>query len=96
MTPYFFAALPVAPDGSTGEAVVWQPDATRYPTTCWLPDSVVGDTIQIPLPDDAPEGDWYISLSAFADVANPMETVAVETQGTTDRQIGLGPITVEN
>ena len=93
---YYFAALPVAPDGSTGEPVVWQPDATRYPTTCWLPDSVVGDTIQIPLPDDAPDGEWYISLSAFADVANPMETVTVETQGATDRQIGLGPISVDN
>ncbi|MDQ7027648.1 MAG: hypothetical protein Q9P44_19055, partial [Anaerolineae bacterium] len=99
-TAYYFAALPVAPDGSTAEPVVWQPQETRYPTTCWLPDSTIGDTIRIPLPDNAAEGDWYISLTAFADVDNPLATVAITdlsaSLGTEDRQIGLGPIIVEN
>jgi hypothetical protein len=97
--PYYFAALPVAPDGSNGDAVVWQPQATRYPTTCWLPNMPLGDTIQIPLPDNALAGEWYISLTAFADVDNPMETLPITqagaVQGTQDRQIGLGPIVVE-
>jgi hypothetical protein len=80
--------------------VVWQPDETRYPTTCWLAGSPLGDSIRIPLPDDAPQGAWYISLTAFADVNQPLETVGVLQPAlsldTTDRQVGLGPIMVSN
>lgn len=94
-TPYYFAALPVAPDGSVGESFVWQPDETRYPSTCWQQGQIVGDQIQIPLPNQAIEGAWYISLIAFADVNHPENTLALLLpDGTTDRQIGLGPVIV--
>lgn len=94
-TPYFFAALPVSPDGVAGQAVVWQPQDTRYPTTCWRPGESLTDTVRLPLPESAPSGDWYISLQAFADVARPMETVPVHLpDGSQDRQVGLGPVRV--
>lgn len=93
-TPYYFAALPVGPDGTPGEAVVWQPDETRYPVTCWRPGETVSDAVRLPLPAEA-SGDWFISLSAFADVERPLETVGVTLpDGSRDRQIGLGPVRV--
>lgn len=95
-TPYFFAALPVSPDGATGQAVVWQPHDTRYPTTCWRPGETLTDSVRVPLPEAAPGGDWYISLQAFADVDRPMETVPAQfPDGSQDRQVGLGPVRVE-
>lgn len=93
--PYYFSALPVAPDGTPGESVVWQPGASGYPVTCWRPGHTVTDTVRLPLPEDAPLGDWFISLAAFARVDAPGETVAVQlADGTSDRQIGLGPVPV--
>lgn len=95
-TPYYFAALLVAPDGSTLPAQDWQPNETRYPTTCWLPGQTVSDTVRLDLPEEPQAGNWYISLTAFADVDNPMATVPVRLpDGSVDRQIGLGPVAVE-
>lgn len=95
-TPYFFAALPVSPDGEAGQAVVWQPQATRYPTTCWRPGETLTDTVRVPLPQPIARGDWYVSLQAFAEVARPMETIPVHLpDGSRDRQLGLGPVRVD-
>ncbi len=94
-TPYYFAALPVAPDGAPGEAVVWQPDEARYPVTCWGPGQTVTDTVRLPLPDSSAAGEWFISLQAFADVDRPLDTVSVLLpDGARDRQVGLGPVRV--
>jgi hypothetical protein len=95
-TPYWFAALLVAPDGSLPQApTVWQGLDTRYPTSCWSPGEIVGDTIELPLPDDAAPGDWWISLSAFGDKSDPEDRLPVRLpDGMTDTQIGLGPVTV--
>lgn len=94
-TPYYFAALPVGPDGAVGAAVVWQPQETRYPVTCWRPGETLTDTVRVPLPESAAPGDWYISVQAFADVKRPLDTVAVTLpDGTRDRQVGLGPVRV--
>ncbi len=91
-TPYYFAAIAVAPDGTLSDSVVWQPQATTYPTTCWYGQRV-GDRITIPLPADAPATGWYVSLSAFADVDAPLMRVPlVLPDGTRDQQIGIGPI----
>lgn len=94
--PYWFAVLPVAPDGSTPvEAFVWQPNATRYPTTCWQPDQIVGDRVEIPLPENPQSGDWWLSLVAFPDAADPMNRLIITLpDGTQDTQIGLGPVKV--
>lgn len=95
-TPYWFAALLVAPDGSTPqEPVVWQALDTRYPTTCWQPGQIVGDTIDLPLPGNAQSGDWWISLSLFGDRDDPENRLMVALpDGATDNQLGLGPVTV--
>jgi hypothetical protein len=93
-TPYWFSALLVSPEGApAGEAVVWQPAETRYPTTCWQANAIVSDSVRLPLPADAPGGDWWVSLSSFGDVNHPEQRVAVTLpDGSTDTQIGLGPI----
>ncbi len=95
-TPYWFAALLVAPDGSIPlDSVVWQALDTAYPTTCWKPGEIVGDVVELPLPADAPTGDWWISLSVFGDKENPELRLPVTlADGTQDDQIGLGPVTV--
>lgn len=95
-TPYWFSALLVAPDGTpVPESIVWQPLETHYPTTCWEANEWVGDTISIPLPENAPAGEWWISLAAFADTERPEERLPVTlADGTQDTQIGLGPVTV--
>ena len=95
-TPYYFAALPVSPSGNVTETLVWQPQQTNYPTTCWYNNVQIGDSIAIPLPDDYETGGWYISLTAFADVDNPTVTLPITLPDTTtDRQIGLGAIEVK-
>jgi hypothetical protein len=95
-TPYWFSALLVAPDGTPqSESTVWQPLETHYPTTCWADDETVGDTIRLLLPPNAASGDWWISLSAFADVNNPEQRLTVTlSDSTVDNQVGLGPVSV--
>jgi hypothetical protein len=95
-TPYWFSALLVAPDGTPiSESIVWQPVETHYPTTCWTTNEWVGDTINVPLPENASHGGWWISLSAFADINRPEERLPVIlADGTQDTQVGLGPVTV--
>ncbi len=93
-TPYWFSALLISPDGApAGETLVWQPLETRYPTTCWQTNAIVSDSISLPLPADAPAGEWWISLSAFGDVDHPEQRVTITLpDGSTDTQIGLGPV----
>jgi len=91
--PYWLAALPVAPDGGPGAPLVWQPAATRYPTTCWRLGESWSEEVVIPLPAAAPAGAWYLSLTAFAALDAPLDTLSVALpDGTTDRQGGLGPL----
>jgi hypothetical protein len=103
---YFFGALLVAPDGSVYETGVWQPgrgtpvpaDSDQdsrgtFPTTCWLPGTVLGDTVTLTLPTNAQSGDWWISLAAYGDVAASDGRLSVILpDGTQDSQVGLGPI----
>jgi uncharacterized membrane protein len=80
---------------ASGEAVVWQPLETRYPTTCWTVETVVSDSVRLPLPADSPVGEWWISLSAFSDVEHPERRITVILPDeSTDTQIGLGPVVV--
>jgi hypothetical protein len=89
--PYFFSALLVPPSGPPlTEAVVWQP--TEYPATCWSPGEWVGDSIALPLPDNPPPGDWWISLAVLDDASHAYRPVALA--GGADAQIGLGPVGV--
>jgi hypothetical protein len=95
--PYWFSALVVGPDGAPvpGATIDWQALQTVYPTTCWKPGEQVGDIITIPLPEDAPAGDYWISLAIFPDQADPEKRLAVTLpDGSQDRQIGLGPVKV--
>lgn len=94
-TPYWLSALLVDPSGSAvGQAHVWQPDATRYPTTCWTPGTLLGDSITIAVSDDAPAGDYWISLAAFPDDAG-LNRLPVQVPGSAPSdQVGLGPVTL--
>jgi hypothetical protein len=88
----FFSALQVAPDGSTPySATVWQP-TSGYLTTCWQKGETLSDTILLPM-DNPQSGEWYISLSAFVDINQPMERLAISlADGTTDTQVGIGGV----
>ena len=96
-TPYFFAVTLVDPANTViGEPIVWQPQATRYPTTCWLPHEPTGDSISIPLPPNTEAGNYWVSLAVFEDVENPMMTLdVILADGSVERQLGLGPIPVK-
>lgn len=95
-TPYWFAAFPVTPEGRpAAEALVWQPDETRYPTTCWRPGQIIGETVRLPLPEDAAPGDWWVSVVAFPDVNDYSAALPVTLPGgPPDVQLGLGPVRV--
>jgi hypothetical protein len=95
-TPYWFAALLVDPAGAPADvSTVWQPRDTRYPATCWRPGQVVGEVVDLPLPAGVPPGDWWISIAAFVDEADPEDRLPVLlTDGTRDTQLGLGPVTI--
>lgn len=93
--PYWFAALLVTPEGApAGAYTQWQPVDYRYPTTCWPRDARIGDSVRLPLPDNAPAGEWWISLLAFADPQNPQRLPVNLPDGTQDTQTGLGPVRV--
>jgi hypothetical protein len=52
--------------------------------------------VSLPLPDNPQSGAWWISLSAFADKDQPaLRLPVLLSDGTTDDQIGLGPVTVQ-
>lgn len=94
----WFNAILVAPDGSVYPTEPWQPATSEnepIPTTCWDRGRVIGDKVELPLPDGAVSGDWYISLSAFGDDTLPDGRLrVVASDGSLDSQVGLGPVTV--
>ena len=64
--PYFFSALLVDPDGQVLPALDWQPFDYRYPTTCWRPGpGLIVDRVRLPVDEVAPDGAYWLSLSAF-------------------------------
>ena len=97
LRPYWFAALLVDPEGNpSGEAMVWQPFDTRYPTTCWQPNSFLSDQIRLPLPDEPMGGDWWVSLALFPGEEQPENRLTVTLpDGSQDIQLGLGPTSYE-
>ncbi len=96
VAPYWFTAALVGPDGRVIVGEPWQPGGeARYPTTCWRPGTAVGDTVDLPLPPDAPPGDWWISLAVYGDPDAPDGRLGVAIPGQPpDTQIGLGPVRV--
>jgi hypothetical protein len=93
--PYWFSALLVAPDGTPApQAEVWQPLQTRYPTTCWRPGEQVGEEVTLRLPPDAQPGDWWISLFSFDDPTASERLPVILPDGSSDTQVGLGPVHV--
>jgi hypothetical protein len=101
VTPYWFSALLVDPSGGVAGEALWQPDDGAYPVSCWVPGAVIGDQITIALPENAEPGAWWISLAAFdasQSISAPGEEGRLNVtlaDGSTDGQIGLGPVMVE-
>lgn len=95
LRPYWFAALAVDPQGNpAGDALVWQALGTKYPTTCWIPNTIISDQVDLPLPEDAEAGDWWVSLAVIPEVDQPENRLPVTLpDGSTDVQVGLGPTT---
>ena len=99
--PLWFGALLVGPDGTSTGMTLWQPreidgNAARYPTTCWEAGTIIGDVVNLPLPDDTVNGDWWVSLAAFGeDNTTEGRLPVILADGTEDIQVGLGPIPVD-
>lgn len=99
--PYWFGAFLVGPDGTQTEPILWQPReslgrAERYPTTCWAADTMLRDTVRLPLPADPVPGDWGISLAVFGDPTGPEGRLRVTgPDGTTDVQVSLWPVPLD-
>lgn len=99
--PLWFGAFLIGPDGTLTEPTLWQPgqingDAARYPTTCWADGQAISDSIRLPLPDEAVNGDWWVSLAVFGDAAMPEGRLQVTyPDASSDVQVGLGPIRVD-
>lgn len=93
LAPYWFAALLVDPEGNpSGQAIVWQPLETRYPTTCWQPNRFLSDQVRLPMPDAPIRGEWWVSLVVLPDDEHPDNRLSVTLpDGSTDNQLGLGP-----
>ncbi|MDX2074918.1 MAG: hypothetical protein SFZ02_00685 [bacterium] len=103
----WFGATPVSPEGVAGDMVIWQPGEfvvnddnpekdMRYPTTCWLPNETpLGDMVVIPLPENASEGEWWVSIAIFGDEEQTEGRLLVSTaEGDGELQIGVGGILV--
>ena len=80
------------------QPVHWQPFGKAYPTTCWpaaLSGKEVVDQVELPLAN-ATDGDWWLSLTVFGMQGDqPLPPLSVHLpDDVTDRQVGLGPITV--
>jgi len=96
--PYYFSAVLVGSDGRVLPGVDWQPFGKRFPTTCWMPGlGAIADRIELPLGDDPPAGDWWLSLTVFALDENGQPALLPVTlpDGTRDRQAGIGPLRVD-
>jgi hypothetical protein len=98
LTPHWFGALLIAPDGAAVPVEAWQPrqadgmDA-RLPTTCWAAGVTVWDRVPLALDAAALSGDWWISLAAFGDPTQSEGRLTVTTAAGDDVQVGLGPLT---
>jgi hypothetical protein len=93
--PYYLALIPVAPDGQAAPAAaLLQPFGQAYPTTCWKPgDGEMQDRVEVPL--SGPEqGDWWVSL-ALVDGQTGRPATVSNPDGSTDRQVGLGPFRLQ-
>jgi hypothetical protein len=63
-----------------------------FPTTCWGAGVQVGTSVRLPLPENAPQGEWWVSVSAYS--YDGSRLAVTQADGTRDTQIGLGPIRV--
>lgn len=92
--PYVLSLLSIAPDGSPGESVSWNPLGWEYPPSCWTPGRAFVDTVTVSLGEDAMAGDWLFSLS-IQDVFthDPMQVIAPD--GSVSQQHGIGPVNVQ-
>lgn len=96
--PYWFGGVWVAPDGSTHPIEPWQPtileSGEAYPTTCWRPGTAFEQTATLTLPENALEGDWWLSLAVYdpAQGDTPLSVTNPTLSASTEAQVGLGPI----
>ena len=90
--PIWFAGLLVSAENAVVPLAPWQPGgASPYPTTCWSPGTVIGDTLSVKL-DQPLTGEWLLSLAAYGNPAQPEGRLSVRLAAGDDTQIGLGPI----
>jgi len=86
----------IGPDGMLHGQVDQTPGAGDYPTTGWLPGETIADEYNIPIPEDAPAGDYQIEIGMY----NPTTGKRLPVCGSaaceqTDNKVLLPGLTVE-
>lgn len=90
--PIWFGGVLVSAENAVVPLAPWQPGgASPYPTTCWSPGTMIGDTLTVKL-DQPLTGEWWLSLAAYGNPAQPEGRLSVRSTAGDDTQIGLGPI----
>ncbi|NDJ76974.1 MAG: glycosyltransferase family 39 protein [Chloroflexi bacterium] len=93
--PYVLTLVSVRPDGSPGATLEWSPQGWENPylPSCWEPGQEFIDVVDVSLGEDVMPGNWTFSVRVVDYVTRePMQVVKAD--GTQDRQIGIGPVTV--
>ncbi len=91
--PYYTFALVVDEHNQPVADMNWLPVDTTYLTTCWQAGEYVADRASIPL-TDASADEYWVSLALF-DFETGDRLPVTLADGSTDSQIGLGPILVD-
>jgi hypothetical protein len=90
--PYVLSLVSVPPDKSQRESLNWTPLNWDYPPSCWLPGQELVDTVNVPLGDNPPPGDWLFSLSISDVFTHEPMALAAGGDGQHVTQVGIGPV----
>lgn len=86
----------IGPDGALHGQVDQSPGAGAYPTTGWLPGEYIVDEYGIPIPADAPTGDYHIEIGIYnPETGQRLPVCLNESCAQTDDKVLLPGLTVQ-
>ncbi|MBE9506823.1 MAG: hypothetical protein IMY86_02130, partial [Chloroflexi bacterium] len=71
------------------------PRGGTYPTLQWLPGEVVEDSYTIPVPPDAPPGEYTLRVGMYNAANDERPVTLVDGASVPERHVALTTITVE-
>jgi len=85
----------IGPDGTTVDQADSWPRGGTYPTLQWLPGEVVEDSYTIPVPPDAPPGEYTLRVGMYNAANGERPVTLVDGAPVPERHVVLTTITVE-